>query len=145
MARGITGATRATSGERSTTASGVMAPMVSSPFGPDRDARVARWPSLRRLTSRVGRNTPAFIISISAVPPAIGRTDGSSGSSRAMASRSEVGSSELERGHGAAPGRSPRRRRAAAAANCRSISLALARSTGWPRLPSLPVSAASIS
>ena len=28
---------------------------------------------LRRLTSFAGRNTPAFIISISAVPPAIGR------------------------------------------------------------------------
>ncbi len=34
MARGITGAARATSGERSTTASGVMAPMVSSPSAP---------------------------------------------------------------------------------------------------------------
>src|SRR4029077_6488268 len=31
------------------------------------------------------------------------------------------------------------------AANCRSLSFALERSTGWPRLPSLPVSAASTS
>src|SRR5262249_38314615 len=50
-------------------------------------------PSLRRLTNRVGRNTPAFIISISAVPPAIGRTVGSSGSSRPIASCRDVGSS----------------------------------------------------
>ena len=34
---------------------------------------------------------------------------------------------------------------ASRAANCRSISFALERSTGWPRLPSLPVKAASIS
>ena len=92
MARGITGAARATSGERSTTASGVMAPMMSSPPGPTA-MRACSWPSLRRLTSRVGRKTPAFIISMSAVPPAIGRTDVSSGSSSAMASRSELGSS----------------------------------------------------
>ena len=55
--------------------------------------RVNLSPSLRRLTSRRGRNTPAFIISISAVPPAIGRTSGSSGSISAIASLSEAGSS----------------------------------------------------
>src|SRR4051794_41933415 len=46
----------------------------------------------RRLTRRVGRNTAAFIISMSAVPPAIGRTDGSSGSIRSNASLKERGS-----------------------------------------------------
>src|SRR5277367_5947121 len=45
-----------------------------------------------RLTSLLGWNTPAFIISISAVPPATGRTVGSSGSSSAIASFSDVGS-----------------------------------------------------
>src|SRR5262249_18419662 len=45
-----------------------------------------------RLTSFVGRNTPAFIISISAVPPAMGRTVSSSGSSSWTAAASEVGS-----------------------------------------------------
>jgi hypothetical protein len=48
--------------------------------------------SLRKLTSRVGRNTPAFIISINAVPPAIGRTVASSGSSSEIASASDAGS-----------------------------------------------------
>ena len=89
--RGITGAMRATSAERSTAASGVMAPMASAPFFslviPE-----CSGASLRKLTRRRGRNTPAFIISISAVPPAIGRTLGSSGSRSAMASDSEVGS-----------------------------------------------------
>ena len=47
---------------------------------------------LRRLTSFSGWNTPAFIISISAVPPAIGRTVASSGSSSSIALASEVGS-----------------------------------------------------
>src|SRR3954470_7217569 len=46
----------------------------------------------RRLTRRVGRNTAAFIISMSAVPPAMGRTDGSSGSIRSSASLKERGS-----------------------------------------------------
>ena len=91
MVRVITGAARATSGERSTTASGVMAPMVSAPSFPAA-TREYRAASLRKLTNRVGRNTPAFIISISAVPPAIGRTVGSSASSSAMASSSEAGS-----------------------------------------------------
>ena len=91
IARGMTGATRATSGERSTFANGVIAPMVSVPSAPA--TMRAYWASsLRRLTSRVGRNTPAFIISIRAVPPAIGRTVESSGSSSARASRREAGS-----------------------------------------------------
>ena len=91
IARGMTGTMRATSGERSTRASGVMAPMVSAPSGAAA-MRVLSRESLRKLTSRLGRNTPAFIISISAVPPAIGRTPASSGSSSAMASPSEAGS-----------------------------------------------------
>src|SRR5580704_9948441 len=45
-----------------------------------------------RQISRVGWNTPAFIISISAVPPATARTAGSCGSSSDIASRSDVGS-----------------------------------------------------
>ena len=52
---------------------------------------------------------------------------------------------ELERGHCAAPDAAGANAARSRSANCRSISLALARSTGWPRLPSLPVSAASIS
>jgi hypothetical protein len=47
-----------------------------------RSARTER--DLRRLTIPLGR-TAAFIISMSAVPPAIGRTDASSGSSSATA------------------------------------------------------------
>ena len=47
---------------------------------------------LRRLMSFSGLNTPAFIISISAVPPAIGRIVGSSGLSSLIAAASEVGS-----------------------------------------------------
>jgi len=92
MVRTITGAPRATAGECSSALSGAIAPMVRSPA----DA-AAMWvnasPSLRKLTRRLGRKTPAFIISISAVPPAIGRTSGSSGSISAMASLSESGSS----------------------------------------------------
>src|SRR5471030_1410706 len=65
--------------------SGVMAPIVSSPEVATA-MREKSVPILRKLTSRVGRNTPAFIISISAVPPAIARTSGSSGSMSAMAS-----------------------------------------------------------
>ncbi len=48
---------------------------------------------LRKLTSRRGLNTPAFIISIKAVPPAIGRTLGSSGSISASASANDMGCS----------------------------------------------------
>ena len=69
----------------------------------DANARCASG-SLRRLTSRVGRKTPAFIISISAVPPAIGRTDGSSGSSSAIASSQRRRLGKFERRHGALPG-----------------------------------------
>src|SRR5437773_1259839 len=47
-------------------------------------------PSRRRLTRRVGRSTPAFIISMSAVPPDSGRTP--SAPSSASASRSDRGS-----------------------------------------------------
>jgi hypothetical protein len=46
---------------------------------------------LRRLTSFAGRNTPAFIISMRAVPPAMGRTVSSSGSSNLIASASDRG------------------------------------------------------
>ena len=98
MARGITGAARATSGERSTNASGVMAPMVRSPPGPAA-MRACSWPSLRRLTRRVGRKTPAFIISMSAVPPAIGRTDESSGSSSCDGLAQRARLKQLERRH----------------------------------------------
>ena len=52
---------------------------------------------------------------------------------------------QLERRHGAGSEAAPAKAARSRCANCRSISLALARSTGWPRLPSLPVSAASIS
>ena len=45
-----------------------------------------------RQISRVGWNTPAFIISISAVPPATARIVGSSGSSSDTASLSDFGS-----------------------------------------------------
>src|SRR5262245_45860333 len=44
-----------------------------------------------RLTSFAGRNTPAFIINISAVPPATGRTVSSSGSRSAIAAAREAG------------------------------------------------------
>ena len=94
---------------------------------------------LRRLMSLAGRNTPAFIISISAVPPAIGRTVASSGSSSLTASASVLGS---------ASSKGVIRYSAAAGAKCArslvakifSMSLALERSTGWPMLPSLPAS-----
>src|SRR5690349_474828 len=46
----------------------------------------------RRLMRRVGRNTAAFIISMRAVPPPMGRTEGSSGSIRSSASLNERGS-----------------------------------------------------
>ena len=146
MVRVITGAARATSAERSSAR--------ERRHGADgeRAVRAAAMrgycgASLRRLTSRVGRNTPAFIISISAVPPAIGRTVGSSGSSSVMASGSEVGSSEFERGHVAVSDADFELANAArmrSAKRC-SMSLALERSTGWPMLPSLPVSVASTS
>jgi hypothetical protein len=45
-----------------------------------------------RQISRVGWNTPAFIISISAVPPETARIVGSSGSSSDIASLSDFGS-----------------------------------------------------
>src|ERR1700728_4769036 len=45
-----------------------------------------------RQTRRGGVNTPAFIISITAVPPATGRIVGSCGSSILIASCSDVGS-----------------------------------------------------
>ena len=85
----MTGACLRTTSECSSTASGVVAPILSSPF-----AVAIEVSSLmpRRLTSFDGRNTPAFIISISAVPPAIGRMVGSSASSSPTASFSVFGS-----------------------------------------------------
>ena len=86
-----------------------------------------------------GLNTPAFIISINAVPPAIGRTLGSSGFKSLMAAASEVGSARSKgiiyppAGFSANAARSR-------VANIFSMSLALERSTGWPMLPSLPAS-----
>src|SRR5262249_42028794 len=50
---------------------------------------------------------------------------------------------ELERGHWTAPLAGAANAAASRDANCFSISRAFERSTGWPRLPSLPVSAAS--
>ena len=140
--RAITGACLRTSAERSS------APTASSSR---RCAARRRSPRcreyllsiLRRLTSLSGRNTPAFIISISAVPPAIGRMVGSSGSSSLIASASEVGSASS---NGIISSSRLGRRelpRAAAAANIFSMSLALERSTGWPMLPSLPASVRS--
>src|SRR5262245_10823878 len=66
----------------------------------------------RRLTRRVGRNTAAFIISIKAVPPAIGRTDGSSAWMSESASSSERGSlssNGVTSGSGGSGARSGRR------------------------------------
>ena len=90
MARTMTPARRATSAECSTSDNAVNAPMTRPPSGAA--AMLESVLSLRRLTSRVGRNTPAFIISIRAVPPPSGRTEASSGSSRRRASSMVAGS-----------------------------------------------------
>ena len=94
---------------------------------------------LRRLTSVSGWNTPAFIISISAVPPAIGRTVGVVGIEQLdrLGERCRFG--EVERDHRVLR-RGWRERGAQPLANCFSMSLAFERSTGWPMLPSLPAS-----
>src|SRR5688572_16613601 len=68
-----------TASDFSSARSVVIAPMRSSPF-----ASILSKPSLRRLTNRLGRSTPAFIISMSAVPPESGRA--SSASRSALAS-----------------------------------------------------------
>src|SRR5262249_42270314 len=52
---------------------------------------------------------------------------------------------KLEWNHRAAPAARPAKAAPHLGTNCRSISLALERITGWPMLPSLPVRAASIS
>ncbi len=71
-------------------------PVTSNTQNPaGRNAPAAReylLSTARRLTSRRGRKNPDFIMSIKAVPPAMGRTDESSGSSNPIASRSERGS-----------------------------------------------------
>ncbi len=67
-----------------------MAPMRNPPL--TTVMRECSGSILCKHTSRLGWNTPAFIISISAVPPATGRMVGSSGSSKDIASLSEVGS-----------------------------------------------------
>ena len=86
----ITGSRRWTSREYSRVASGVKAPMRAPPAASKRMSEHPR--TERRLTRRVGRNKPAFIIIISAVPPAIGRTEASSGSRSPTASRSDCAS-----------------------------------------------------
>ena len=140
MVRVISGASFLTSAERSSAFSVVMAPTRSpSPLA----AMPEYFASMpRRLISLAGRNTPAFIISISAVPPAIGRTVGSSGSSSFTASASLVGSASSNGVmlHSAAACAKRSRSRLT---NTFSRSLALDRITGWPMLPSLPASAAS--
>ena len=85
----MTGACFLTASERSSTASGVIAPTFNSPLALSMETNSF---TAARLTSFDGRNTPAFIISISAVPPASGRTVGSSTSSSATASFSDFGS-----------------------------------------------------
>src|SRR5665213_695480 len=75
----------------STSLSVAMAPIRNSP--PPVTVMREYSGSMRcRQTRRVGWNTPAFIISISAVPPATARMVGSFGSSNATASLSEAGS-----------------------------------------------------
>ena len=88
--RVITGVCFRTSSERSSVPSVVIAPMRS----PSAPALMSEYllSILRRLMSFSGLNTPAFIISIKAVPPAIGRMLGSSGFKSLMAAASEVGS-----------------------------------------------------
>src|SRR5262249_11495989 len=80
-ARGTTGASLATSANRSTAEREHIAPMVRSPPDPTL-MRERSGGTLRKLTSLTGRTWPAFIINISAVPLAI-----------AIASDSERGSS----------------------------------------------------
>src|SRR5688572_14193101 len=88
-ARTMTGAWLRTRGERSSADRVAMAPIRSSPFAPASIAK-CRCSTARRLMSRAGWNTPIFIISITAVPPAIARAE--SVSSSAAASRSVLGS-----------------------------------------------------
>src|SRR5262245_13975642 len=84
------GACLRTSSDCSSSASVVIAPMVKPS---DPTVMVAYLLSIfLKLTSLVGRNTPAFIINMSAVPPAIGRTAPSSGSSSLIAAAIELGS-----------------------------------------------------
>ena len=87
--RAITGQPFRTISDFSIVRREVIAPTRSSPPGP---VRMPARSSLPRLTRRDGRSTPAFIISIRAVPPEIGRTEGSFASSDAIASRSDRGS-----------------------------------------------------
>ena len=86
-----------------------------------------------------GLNTPAFIISINAVPPAIGRTLGSSGFEQLDGRRERGRFGEVEGDHLSSGGVSANAARSRVA-NIFSMSLALERSTGWPMLPSLPAS-----
>src|SRR5262245_54186979 len=76
--RPITGQRRRAISDLSKARKVVMAPMRSSPL-----ASILSSPSLRRLTRRPGRSTPAFIISISAVPPESGRASCAPRSARA--------------------------------------------------------------
>src|SRR5262245_31336489 len=78
-ARAMTGQPFRATSALSKALSVVMAPMRRLPF-----ASIRSSPSPRRLTRRFGRSTPAFIISMSAVPPENARV--SSASRRAVAS-----------------------------------------------------------
>src|SRR5438067_901385 len=102
----MTGAAARTFPERSISASRTIAP-ISIPPSAAVWMPVKAGPSRRRLTSRCGRYSPDFIISISAVPPAIARTPGSSGSSNAKASASEAGSSSANGLIAACPASNP--------------------------------------
>ena len=141
--RVITGACARTAAECSTIASGVMAPILSAPSSPDSIARqrrdIAQADQPRRLEharlhhqhqrGAAGDRTHRGIVGIE-------QRD-------RLAQRSRL--RKLERRHGAAPAGLAWNAALMRAANCFSISLAFDRSTGWPRLPSLPVSAASTS
>src|SRR5262249_11852596 len=81
----------AMSGERSSSLSVVRAPMRSPPEASTWTPRNAP-PSRRKLTRRLGWNRRDCSNRLIAVPPATGRTAGSSGSSAANASASVAGS-----------------------------------------------------
>jgi hypothetical protein len=88
--RVMSGACLPTSAERSRSERVVIVPMLTPVEVTVMSAYVRSI--FRRLTSFAGRNTPAFIISMSAVPPAMGRIVSSSGSRSFIAAASDVGS-----------------------------------------------------
>ena len=139
IVRVITGAARATSAECSSAVSGVIAPIVRLPSAP---ALMPDMPADLAQADEPGRAKHARLHHQHQRGAAAERAHrGIVGVEQAQRLLERRGLDQIEWRHCVSPAANAARKRSV---NFFSISLALALSTGWPMLPSLPASVESI-